>query len=127
METIPELRSKAAELRKIAQKLDDAANALAGLGGNGEQHMSNLSPPVPARAIEPNDFAGMSGVNAIYRVLEDAGKPLWKTDLSDELRRRGKAIGENTLQSYLSRDKRFRTLGGGLWALSDRKGALLRT
>ena len=36
METISELKSKAAELRKIADKLDEAANALAGVAGHEE-------------------------------------------------------------------------------------------
>jgi len=34
------------------------------------------------------------------------------------LRDRGKAIGDNTLQSYLSRDKRFQSYGRGQWGLT---------
>ena len=114
METIPELKSKAAELRKIADKLDEAANALAGLGG----HEDSWPLPLASATSELGDLAKMSGVNAIFRVLTEAGTPLQKTTLSQQLRGRGKAIRDNTLQSYLSRDKRFQSYGRGRWGLT---------
>ena len=114
METISELKSKAAELRKIADKLDEAANALAGVAGHEEAWPLSLA----NATSELGDLARVSGVNAIFRVLTEAGTPLKKTTLSQQLRDRGKAIGDNTLQSYLSRDKRFQSYGRGRWGLT---------
>jgi len=114
VETISELKSKAAELRKIADTLDEAANALAGLAGHEEAWPLSLA----NATSELRDLARVSGVNAIFRVLTEAGTPLKKTTLSQQLRDRGKAIGDNTLQSYLSRDKRFQSYGRGRWGLT---------
>jgi len=114
VETISELKSKAAELRKIADKLDEAASALAGLAG----HEESWPLPLGSATSELGDLAKMSGVNAIFRVLTEAGTHLKKTTLSQRLRDRGKAIGDNTLQSYLSRDKRFQSYGRGRWGLA---------
>lgn len=114
MEAISELKSKAAELRKIADKLDEAANALAALSG----HEQSWPLPLASATSEVDDLVKMSGVNAIFRVLTEAGTALEKTTLSQRLRERGKAIGDNTLQSYLSRDKRFQSYGRGRWGLT---------
>jgi len=114
VEAISELKSKAAELRKIANKLDEAANALAELAGREE----SWPLPLASATSELGDLAKMSGVNAIYRILTEAGIPLEKTTLSQRLRDRGKEIGNNTLQSYLSRDKRFQSYGRGRWGLT---------
>jgi hypothetical protein len=114
VESIAELKSKAAELRQIAEKLDEAANALAVLAG----HEQSWPLPLASATSELGDLAKMSGVNAIFRVLTEAGTPLKKTALSQRLRDRGKAIGNNTLQSYLSRDKRFQSYGRGRWGLT---------
>jgi len=124
VETISELRSKAAELRKIAAKLDEAASALAGLGNGNGMHPQSLS--VGGQIYEPVDISELSGVDAIERVLEDAGGPMKKEDLLRTLGLRGKAIGENTLQSYLSRDERFYSLGGGRWGLVAKKGVYFK-
>ena len=114
MATVSELKSKAAELRKIANKLDEAANALATLAGHEEPWLL----PLASATSELGDLAKMSGVDAIFRVLTEAATPLEKTTLSQRLRDRGKAIGNNTLQSYLSRDKRFQSYGRGRWGLT---------
>jgi hypothetical protein len=114
VETVSELKSKADELRKIADKLDEAANALAGLAG----HDEFWPLPLASATSDLGDLAKMSGVNAIFRVLTEAGTALKKTTLSQQLRDRGKAIGDNTLQSYLSRDKRFQSYGRGRWGLT---------
>jgi hypothetical protein len=114
VETISELKSKAGELRKIADKLDEAANALAGLAGHEEAWPLSLT----NATSELGDLARVSGVNAIFRVLTEAGTPLKKATLSQQLRDRGKAIGDNTLQSYLSRDKRFQSYGRGAGVLT---------
>jgi len=114
VEAISELKSKAAELRKIADKLDEAANALAALSG----HEQSWPLPLASATSEVDDLVKMSGVNAIFRVLTEAGTPLKKATLSQQLRDRGKAIGDNTLQSYLSRDKRFQSYGRGRWGLT---------
>ena len=114
MESISELKSKAAELRQIADKLDEAANALAMLAG----HEQSWPPSLASATSELGDLAKMSGVNAIFRVLTEADTPLEKGTLSQRLRDRGKTIGDNTLQSYLSRDKRFQSYGRGRWGLT---------
>jgi len=114
VESIAELKSKAAELREIAEKLDEAANALAVLAG----HEQSWPLPLASATSELGDLAKMSGVDAIFRVLTEAGTPLEKTTLSQRLRDRGKTIGDNTLQSYLSRDKRFQSYARGRWGLA---------
>ncbi len=114
MATVSELKSKAAELRKIANKLDEAANALATLAGHEESWLL----PLASATSELGDLAKMSGVDAIFRVLKEAGTALEKATLSQRLRDRGKAIGDNTLQSYLSRDKRFQSYARGRWGLA---------
>jgi hypothetical protein len=117
MATSIELKTKAAELRKIADKLDEAARALASLdSGNG-----TFSVPVATsqsrRSVESGDLAKMSGVDAIERVMTDNGSPLSKPDILKRLKTRGKAIGENTLGAYLSRESRFKSFGQGKWGL----------
>jgi hypothetical protein len=114
VEAISQLKLNAAELRKTAHKLDEAANALAALAG----HEQFWPLPLASATSEAGDLAKMSGVNAIFRVLTEAGTALEKTTLSQRLRERGKAIGDNTLQSYLSRDKRFQSYGRGRWGLT---------
>jgi len=114
VEAISQLKLKAAELRRIADKLDEAANALAGLAG----HEQFWPLPLASATSEVGDLAKMSGVNAIFRVLTETGTALEKATLSQRLRERGKAIGDNTLQSYLSRDKRFQSYGRGRWGLT---------
>src|SRR2546426_9526228 len=105
MATISELRSKAAELRKIADKLDAAASALLELGGSTDNgaaekvaRMQGVPPPL--------GLGELSGVQAIRRVLKDAGEPLKKAQILHGLQTRGKAIGKGTLESYLSREKK---------------------
>jgi|SRR6266536_720663 len=112
MQTISELRSKAAELRKIADKLESAAEALVELGGS-----NNGIAPSPTATSELGDLAELSGVDAIERILTDSRSHLSKKEILRLLSKRGKAIGDNTLQSYLSRDKRFRSYGRGKWGL----------
>jgi hypothetical protein len=120
VETISELRSKAAELRQIANKLDEAANALSELGGSTNNNVS-VSVAVPGLG----DLTGISGVDAIYRVLSEADSPMRKEEISSILSARGKAIGASTLQSYLSRDDRFSSEGRGHWHLTEHLGQAL--
>lgn len=119
MDTIPELRAKAAELRRIADKLEAAASALADLGGT-----PNGRVPVPAVGLltsELGDLSELSGLDAIERVLRESGGAMTKKHLSQRLRVRGKAIGTGTLEAYLSRAKkngRFANPARGVWALA---------
>jgi hypothetical protein len=114
METVSELRTKAAELRKIADKLESAADALVQLGAsNGHGNLLTLTPFEHSRAR--HDLKNLSGVDAIERVLSESEEPLDKQAIAQFLAARGKAIGEATLQSYLSRDERFVSLGRGQW------------
>jgi len=59
VETISELKSKAADLRKIADKLDEAANVLAGLTGHEEswhleEYAEEVARPSVVRSTEPD-------------------------------------------------------------------------
>src|SRR5437867_11652983 len=116
METISELKSKAAELRKIADKLDAAANALIALGGHPTESTAmrtatastGLIPVFPAEG----DLTELSGVEAIERVLALAGTSLKKKEILERLKIGGKAIAYGTLEAYLSREKtRFKSVG----------------
>lgn len=122
METVSELKAKAAELRSIASKLDAAADALLllGVSSNGQ----NTTAPNAFQQLQQSvrDLKNMSGVDAIERVLEDSSTPLNKEAISQFLSARGKAIGGTTLQSYLSREKkRFASLGRGQWTTVRKK------
>ena len=119
MATSIELKTKAAELRKIADKLDEAAKALASLdSGNGTFPMS-VATSQQTKPLEFGDLSKMSGVDAIDRVMVDTGHPLSKPDILKRLKARGKAIGENTLGAYLSRESRFKSYGEGKWGLNE--------
>jgi len=122
MATSIELKTKAAELRKIADKLDEAARALASLdSGNGSFFSTAIATSQQTKPLEFGDLAKMSGVDAIERVMVDAdGHPLSKPDILKRLKARGKAIGENTLGAYLSREPRFKSYGEGKWGLVDK-------
>jgi hypothetical protein len=120
MATSVELRTKAAELRKIADKLDEAAKALASLdSGNGAFSTVSVATKTKSPLLEIGDLATMSGVDAIERVLVETGHPLSKPDILKLLKARGKAIGENTLGAYLSRESRFKSYGEGKWGLNE--------
>jgi hypothetical protein len=115
MPTISELRAKSAELRKIADKLDAAADALAELGGT--EINGAVNPPGP---VLVGNLSQVSGLDAMERVMGEAGSPISKADLSRRLRMHGKAIGDATLEAYLSRGKRagrFSNFGRGIWGL----------
>jgi len=115
VETISELRTKAAELRKVADTLDAAAAALTRLGAT--SNGLNAGPPTAFQHLSETvrDLKQMSGLDAIYEVLAATPRPLNKDEISERLSARGKAIGDATLQSYLSRDDRFVSLGRGQW------------
>lgn len=118
MPTSSELRSKATELRRIADKLDAAAEGLEELNG----------PHLPAQSankngvvlVAPANLRRLSGLDAIHRVLTESKGPIRKDDLASNLAHGGKALGEGTLMSYLSRDKRFISLGNAVWDLRSR-------
>jgi hypothetical protein len=115
MPTISELRVKSTELRKIADKLDAAADALAELGGT----EANGAASRPESDVGIN-LSQLSGLDAMERVMGEAGRPVSKADLSRRLRMHGKAIGDATLEAYLSRGKRagrFTNFGRGIWGL----------
>ena len=114
MQTISELNAKATELRKIADKLDAAAQALADLGGSSASAQPN------GKSSVDSDLSQLSGMDAIEEVMRNLGEPTKKDRLAFHLKMRGKAIGDGTLESYLSRGKkehRFWSYGRGLWGL----------
>jgi hypothetical protein len=121
MATSIELKTKAAELRKIADKLDEAAKALASLDSGNGTFPVPIATPQQTKPLELGDLAKMSGVDAIQCVMVDnGGHPLSKPDILKRLKARGKAIGENTLGAYLSREPRFKSYGEGKWGLVDK-------
>lgn len=116
MATISELKTKAVELRKIADKLDAAADALAELGdAPSDNGHSNKVIQVA------KDLSRGSGLDAIQFVLKQAGKPVQKDDILHQMSVRGKAISRNTLDVYLSQNKNlFVSHGGGRWGLVEK-------
>jgi hypothetical protein len=116
VQTVQELRAKAAELRRIADKLDAAAVGLFELGA---------STAYGAHIVPGGDLSHLSGIDAMERVLIESKTPLTKAEIFERLKERGKAIGENTLESYLSRAKnRFTNHGRGYWTVP---GAMAQT
>lgn len=119
MQTIDELRSKAAELRKIADKLDAAAGALSELGGSNGSHPAQQARSSAVSLFDLGDLSQRSGIDAILAVMRDMGVPLTKSELAEQLKARGKAIADGTLMSYLSREKaKFKSFGNGKWGLT---------
>lgn len=117
MDTISELKDKATELRKIADKLDAAANALIALGGQPDAAVRQTVTFSPSELVG-GDLRELSGVDAIQRVLHKAGTPLKKNEILERLKVGGKAIAYGTLEAYLSREKKlFKSVGRGKWWL----------
>src|SRR5581483_12081589 len=105
---------KASDLRKIAEKLDAAATALIALGGSTSS--ADVVTAANAMRLPLGNLTELSGVDAIERVLSDAGTPLRKKEILERLKTGGKAIAYGTLEAYLSREKkRFKSVGRGKW------------
>lgn len=75
------------------------------------------SPRPAVRALPASEIP-----DAIYSILEESGT-LHRTDIFERLKSMGAKIGGqnplNNMGGYLSRDPRFRSLGGGMWDLGD--------
>lgn len=115
MDTVPDLRKKAAELRKVADMMDETANALENLGyvrNENNGHPNHLFLGIP------KDLSRLSAREAIEKILQTRQDGLVKDDLLRALRERGKAVSPATLAVYLSRNKDlFEKRGGGRWGL----------
>jgi len=114
MPTVSELKAKAAELRRIADKLDDAAKALEQLDGvHGHGEVGH-----PTVRIIPRDLSELPGLEAIYAVLETQHTPMKKSEILREMANGGKVISPNTLDVYLSQNRNlFESCGEGRWKL----------
>lgn len=124
-----QLRAQAAELEKLAASLKAAANGLDAIGGgNGRDDKVDLpavsdnqdrvftfQTTVPTTA--PPD--SLSGLDLIASILLEARHPVNIQYIVSKLEERGRALGHNTVQSYLSRDKRFANVARGHWTLKE--------
>jgi hypothetical protein len=136
MSLTDQLRAKATELEKIASSLRAAADGLENVASYAEdRHLGSgilsdsllgrspdslLPPPAPSARlpIAPSkDYSLLSGVDLIASILREAQGPVGLEQISAKLKEYGRLLGNNTVQSYLSRDKRFRNVGRGVWEL----------
>lgn len=116
--TISDLRAKAAHFRRVAELLDETIKVLVEGGEPGEPNKQSVAHSETVR----HDLKNLSGVDAVERVLDESDTPLNKEAILQFLSARGKAIGGTTLQSYLSREKkRFASLGRGQWTTVRKK------
>jgi hypothetical protein len=124
-----QLRAQAEELEKLAASLKAAAKGLDAIGGgNGRDNKVDLpavsdnqdgvftfQTTVPTAA--PPD--SLSGLDLIASILQEAHQPVNIQYIVSKLEERGRALGHNTVQSYLSRDKRFANVARGRWTLAE--------
>ncbi len=124
-----QLRARAAELEKLAESLKVAAHGLDAIGGgNGRDDKVDL-PPVSDNQDRVFTFQttvpttvppdSISGLDLIASILQEARHPVNIQYIVSKLEERGRALGHNTVQSYLSRDKRFANVSRGHWTLEE--------
>lgn len=131
------LRSQAEELEKLAASLRSAANGLDALGGGERQgneitpsSLSTYNPHVQQAQPSVSDDVklslqtfpvpdSLSGLDLIASVLQEAREPVHIEHVVSKLKERGRSLGHNTVQSYLSRDKRFKNVSRGYWTLRE--------
>ena len=128
MTNIQQLRQQARELRQLADTLDAAASGLESLGGGRATESSlpvaPLSRPFPAVAISSAELVlrnggHVSSAELLYQVIQEANGPLGREEIMEKFRALNREISFNTLQSYLSRDKRLVSVGRGKWTIKD--------
>ena len=111
-----QLAEKAEELQRLASRLYPGSNVLISDGTDSNK------PPLRVEGLNGSaDFAKLPFQQQIIRAFRDAGKPVSKNDLLQELERRGSKISNGTLLSYLSRGKgdSFERVERGLWKLKS--------
>jgi hypothetical protein len=69
--------------------------------------------------VPVDDLSRLSALDTIQLVMNEAMRPLALEEILSSLQKRGKAIGEATLQSYLSREDRFWNISRGFLGLSE--------
>ena len=107
MPTVIELKQKAKELRKLADTLESAALGLEKLGFQ----ETNSENGVSKRPGKPNTL------DICYDILSEASAPLKKEEIIKKAADRGVTVKSGTIQSYLSKDPRFKNVSRGLWSL----------
>jgi hypothetical protein len=105
------LRERAKQLRKIADRLDEAAAGIDELGQPSPQIEAGMT------RYRRSDITQASSRDLCYTVLRDAGQPMTKAQIMQRLQEANRIITDGSLQSYLSRDKRLMSLGRGVWSL----------
>jgi hypothetical protein len=68
------------------------------------------------------DLSALPKLEQVEFVLREAGGPMQKQDLFNEIHRRGGTISQNTLSIYLSRYPGFISDGHGMWSLYAANG-----
>jgi hypothetical protein len=139
-----QFRAKARELEKVISSLAQAVTSLKAAADNLEAieslgevqksavNLPNVSPSavspfplqveqVPPFTLERNgsakDYSTLSGIELIALILKEAGDAMTLGDIGAKLKEYGRSLGDNTVQSYLSRTPHFQNVGRGLWKL----------
>lgn len=110
MVDILSLRERAKELRKLADKYDDIADA------EEKPSTQKTVPDVPKRRSSSVIADARSG-DLCFEVLREAGQPMSRDQIMARLKEANRIITDGSLQSYLSRDKRLMSVGRGIWSL----------
>lgn len=106
--SVSQLKDAADRYREIATKLDEVAASL-----------GKMNPNVLIVIGEQTADGDTSGLAKIQDVLRDAGKAITKKDI---LKRMNGTIKEDTLTSYLSRNRAlFDNPKRGFWTLAKEK------
>jgi hypothetical protein len=127
-----QLRVKADELERVVLQLRQAADGLdmAGKPTIGMHPGVIVHPEVvqqqivaarasnAARVAARAEMEEGSGIDLLTFILSEAGKPVSVEYIMTKLREHGRTLNEGTIQSYLSRNKRFTNWARGLWTLS---------
>ncbi|MBI3968098.1 MAG: winged helix-turn-helix domain-containing protein [Chloroflexi bacterium] len=114
-ETLEEIE---AERERLAQEAEHFRAVIAYYESLGEGVEDGAH--VPAKAMD----------NAMWRILEEEGKPLHIRDIHERLRQRGihvpGKIPANNVSAHLSNDPRFENVGKGVWGLKSWRKAQQR-
>lgn len=122
--TPEDLREEARKHFEIGSRLREAADALEKLGPqeiDGDEDDENETSS--SSSSSSDTFLNRTRIEAVEEVLREAREPLAKEEIQRRTAAKGFPIRGDTLSSYLSRDRRFYSVGGrGYWGIAELMG-----
>ncbi|MBI5772165.1 MAG: hypothetical protein HZA89_00295 [Verrucomicrobia bacterium] len=120
---IETLRAESVRLKRRAKRIDDLIAEFDSEPAPTESVSPIPLPPPSVPAVHPLgslDLIGQRQPDACFQILKEAGNPLSREEIFTRARARGVKIPTvDHLSPVLSRDKRFKSAGRGMWKLAD--------